>query len=389
MENLDSLAPHFRLAKERWVDAPALSEHYQSVLESYGGNSYGLMATIKSFIECVCLTILGEFGKSSPSATPTTTELLVEALRCLGLQNTRGASKVDKLLSAHNKMADALSDIRNEDCPLAHGKDGFLDTLTNNERRAFLITADTLLALLLSALEGKEPDLEYTREPYERFEYLHDRIDRNIVADATTEEDGDRQLVVVTLRTGSLQEGFELRIEPSRLLYAIDRTAYVEFLSSSAAPVPSDMTSDEAKETSDVSIDLRRAPDPEPAVAESVSSYDGVLTRLKEGFEQYLRSVGLIGTDGSGQQLRDSLLAAAESHLGLDWTAREPLVSAMKVALRRTLVRFGIDRRKAESNADQLVSWFKVEAAELRGAADRSMTGGVSGDRSGEQPSPA
>src|SRR5262249_10339360 len=154
--------------------------HYESVIQSYQGNSFGLLATIKSFIECVCLTILGEFGKSMPSATPTTTDMYVEALKCLGLQNSRGASKVDKLLSAHNKMADALSEIRNESCPLAHGKDGFLDTLTVNERRAFLITADTILALLLSALEGTEPDLQYTREPYERFEYLHERLDTNI-----------------------------------------------------------------------------------------------------------------------------------------------------------------------------------------------------------------
>jgi hypothetical protein len=374
MEDLDSLAPHFRLAKERWVDARALSEHYESVLESYGGNSYGLMATIKSFIECVCLTILGEFGKSSPSSTPTTTELLVEALRCLGLQNTRGASKVDKLLSAHNKMADALSDIRNEGCPLAHGKDGFLDTLTNNERRAFLITADTLLALLLSALEGKEPDLEYTREPYERFEYLHERIDRNIVADATTEEDGDRQLVVVTFRTGSLQEGLELRIEPSRLLFAIDRTAYVEFLSSSAQADTTEITSLDSEETPDLSIELRRAPDPEPAVAEEVSSYDGILSPLKEGFTEYLGSIGVIAAEGSGQELRNSLLAAAEPHLGLDWTAREPLVAAMKVAFRRTLVRFGIDRDQAESKGEQMTSWLKIHASDLYGGESRIIT---------------
>src|SRR5207245_2632995 len=97
--------------------------------------------------------------------------------------NTRGASKVDKLLSAHNRLTDALSEMRNENDPVAHGKDGFLETLTVNERRAFLLTADTILALLLSAYAGTEPDLQYTREPYDRFAHLHKRVDRTITVE--------------------------------------------------------------------------------------------------------------------------------------------------------------------------------------------------------------
>ena len=45
---------------------------------------------------------------------PSTTELLVTTLDRLGLRNTRGASKFDRVLSAHNKLADALNDCRNE-----------------------------------------------------------------------------------------------------------------------------------------------------------------------------------------------------------------------------------------------------------------------------------
>jgi len=188
---------------------------------------------------------------------------------------------------------------------------------------------------------------------------------------------------VVTLRTGSLQEGLELRIEPSRLLYAIDRTAYVEFLSSSREGVPTDVTSGDSEEISDLSIELRRAPEPEPAVAEAVSSYEGVLSPLKEGFDEYFRAIGVIASDDrSSHELRDSLLAATEPHLGLDWTVREPLVAAMKVALRRTLVRFGIDREQAESKAEQLTSWLKIYASDLYGIESRIMSSTGSSDRS-------
>ena len=102
----------------------------------------------------------------------------MEALKTLGLESGRGASKLGKVLSAHNKMADALIEMRNEHDPIAHGKEGFLDTLTTNECRAFLVTADTILALILAAYEGNEPDLRFTREPYERFARFHDRVDQ-------------------------------------------------------------------------------------------------------------------------------------------------------------------------------------------------------------------
>ena len=368
MDDLDVLAPHFRRAKERWSEAPALSNHYKTVAQSYEGGGHGLIGTIKSFIECVCLTILGEFGKPMPSSDPSTTELLVEALKSLGLQSSRGASKVDKLLSAHNRMTDTLSELRNESDPVVHGKDGFLDTLTANERRAFLLTADTILALLLAAHDGTEPDLKYTREPYERFVHLHERVDRAVTVESAIEDDEGRQLVVVTLRTGSLREGIELRVEPSRLLYAIDRTAYTELLASSAvepeaAPSPSEVT-----EEAQAAVEPTRVSESAPPVAAVVASYEGALSPLKETLVEYLESLGVSAGGGApaGASLHDSLLATAAPYMGLDWTTREPLLASMKVALRRALVQFGIDRERADQGAEHLISWLKIQAVGLK-----------------------
>jgi hypothetical protein len=253
---------------------------------------------------------------------------------------------------------------------VVHGKDGFLDTLTINERRAFLVTVDTVLALLLFAHDGTEPDLQYTREPYERFAHLHERVDRAVAVEAAIEDDEEHQVVVVTLRTGNLPEGVELRIEPSRLLYAIDRTAYVELLASSAveaeaAPGPAEVVSEES-----VEVEPARVSEPAPPTAEVVPSYEGALLPLKNALSQYLETLGLSTVTGTptGANLRDSLLAAAERHMGLDWTTREPLQAAMKVALRRTLVQFGIDRARAEQGAEHLTSWLKIQAVGLTAA---------------------
>jgi len=59
---------------KRWVycvppvdNANFAWDHCEAVAENYHDNSYGLMATVKSFVECVCLSTLGEFRKSTSS----------------------------------------------------------------------------------------------------------------------------------------------------------------------------------------------------------------------------------------------------------------------------------------------------------------------------------
>jgi hypothetical protein len=362
MEDFDSLVPHFGLAKERWPQAPTLSNHYRAVKESYEGSAHGLIATIKSFIESVCLTILGEFGKTMPSSDPSTTEMLVETLKTLGLQNSRGGSRLDKLLAAHNRLADTLSEMRNENDPIAHGKDGFLDTLTANERRAFLLISDTILALVLRAHEGTEPDLQYTREPYERFSHFHQRIDSTVTVESVVDNDSENQEIVVTFKTADLPDGIQLRIEPSRLLYEIDRTAYVEMLASSLVIALEPAISEEVSVTAPP--DMRRAPEPDAPTPEVVRSYEGTLSPLKNDFEGYLRSLNVSPTvmASDGMSFEDSLLATADRSMGLDWASREPLLAGMKVALRRTLLQFGVESRRAEEIAEHLVSWFKIQA---------------------------
>jgi hypothetical protein len=84
--------------------------------------------------------------------------------------------------------------------------------------------------VLLNALEGKQPDLTVTREPYESFPHLNERIDRAVSVEARIDEDGERSMVVLSVATGPQGEAIELRVEPSRLLYGLDRSAYIEVL---------------------------------------------------------------------------------------------------------------------------------------------------------------
>jgi len=355
MDAFDAFVPQFRRAKERWPDAPTLASHYSAVVESYEGSGLDIIATSKSFIECVCRTILVEFGRPEPRSDSNTTYLLREALRALGLENSRGASKLDDVLTAHNKMADALTSMRNNYDPVAHGKDGFLDTLTTNECRAYLVTADTILALLLAAYEGKEPDLLSTREPYERFERFHRRIDEAVTMDASIND--ETGLLMVTLRASSQDEGVELILEPSKLLYALDRTVYVELLRAAAISVPP--VEAEPKGAPIVTGPFAEAT---TVMSQVVSEYGGPLSPLKGPIQKFLDSLGGLEAVVASTNLRDSLLATAERNMGLDWTERESLQAGMKVALKRTLTKFGIAPDRAEQTAERLVGWFKANA---------------------------
>ena len=102
------------------------------------------------------------------------------------------------------------------------------------------------LGILLNALEGKEPNLAVTREPYETFKHHNDRIDRYASVETRVDEEGDRPVLVFSIATGSREEPIQLRVELSRLLYGTDRQFYIEVLKATN-PV-SMVTVDEAQE---------------------------------------------------------------------------------------------------------------------------------------------
>lgn len=368
MPDLDAVAPNYRRAQQRWSAASTLARCYDSLDTCFNGNAHGLVEHVKSFVESVCLTIMGEFREPMPSAQPSTTELLVAALGPLGLKNTKGATKLDKVLSGFNRLADAIGDMRNETGPVAHGKDGFLDAIAADHARAFLHAGDAILGTLLSAFEGKQPDLIATREPYESFPHLNERIDRAVAVEVRIDEDEDRPIVVFSVVTGPRGEAIELRAEPSRLLYGIDREAYVEVLKTADLAVAGEQGDEEPA----AEVGRREAGEPmapaigpvEGPVTELVAEYKGDLATFRGDVELFLQAEGVdpAGAAVGSARLIDSLLATAQQNMALDWKKREPIQARLKVAFKRVLVRFGCAVDQADAVADRLVSWLRVQA---------------------------
>ena len=365
-ESLDTIAPHFRMVSDWWPDAQNLQNHYLAVVQSWNGNRHGLVEIVKSFLECVCLTILDEYGEDGEEnkTLRSQTNMLVKALSLLGLNNTREGGNLSRILSAHNKLADALSDMRNERGPVAHGKDGFLDPLTANHLRTYLLVADTLLALLLAALKGTEPDLRGTREPYERFQHLHDRIDASVSVETSVDNDSETSAIVVNISTGALTDGVELRIEPSRLLYAIDRTAYIEMLAASTNQVVETRAGEITSPAPPAIPTVEASEEPPPKI---ISAYTGSLQPLADQLRQYIQTLNLpdVKAPSSGGELIDFLLATAEANMGIDWRERDAMQARMKVALKRTLSQFGLPDEMARNGAKHLVEWFSIQTVGL------------------------
>jgi len=117
---------------------------------------------------------------------------------------------------------DALGKFRDKAGPVSHGKEGFAQKLSAHHRRAAVLAADALVTFLHEAYLERESDPVTTLEPYERFPNSNALIDFHVEAEAASSEDG---WLDVTLRLPG-GETLDLTVEPSRLLFGVDREAY-------------------------------------------------------------------------------------------------------------------------------------------------------------------
>ena len=103
---------------------------------------------------------------------------------------------------------------------------------------------------------------------------------------------------------------------------------------------------------------------PLPAAA-VVDNYSGALAFIREPLRRFLQGLGGLEAAAAfaNSPLIDSLLAATDRTAGLDWNTRQPLQAATKVALRKTLMKFGVEATRAEQSAERLLLWLKNNAS--------------------------
>ncbi|MCF4150877.1 abortive infection family protein [Dethiosulfovibrio sp. F2B] len=367
--SLDDIAPAFKAAASRWPDAPNLQEHYVDLVTTFECKGCSMIELCKSFVESVCITVLNELGYPVPSNRPSTQTYLTVVLESLGLQNTRGASVFDKVLSAYNKLADALNEVRNQEGGIAHGKDGFIDAINERHSKVYLLSADTIIFVILQAYDGKDPFLLKTREPHTRFSHLNERIDAATQIEAEVDEDG---VVDLSFQAGTLRDGFNLRVPASELLYCLDRQAYVDVLDALGGVVIQ-TEEEEMSETEEVSpeepgftinqeevaVDQKEFLSRKPQV---VTSYQGKYTDQISSLYDFIIHDLLRGNDTSAAQVENltySLLRGMEELAVIDWNKRNSRETKVRLFVKKLIKIFGLEEID-ESSVEQIVAWLTI-----------------------------
>lgn len=222
--------PGIREACSHWRDAPMLQQNLEALEQTLDQNNDSCIDCAKTMIEVVCRVIVESFH--TPQAPlkpvqemPSLSDWLSAAVRALKLGDIRD-DKFKKLVSSHHKLAGALNDLRNQAGPTSHGKDPYLERLAIHHRRSAVLAADAIVAFLHKAYLDARLNLISSREPWERFVDSNALIDAHVGLGVETDDEGVPSLQFL-LPGGDV---LPLTIEVSRLLYQLDREAYVEAL---------------------------------------------------------------------------------------------------------------------------------------------------------------
>lgn len=222
--------PGIREACLHWRDASMLQQTFEALERTLEQDNDACIDCAKSIVEVFCRIIVDELDSPAQpvkptDAVPSFSAWVSAAVRVLKLGENQN-SKFLKLVSQHHKLTTALGDLRNESGPVSHGRDGFLAKLSVHHRRSAILSADALVTFLHQAYLEAQRDPVSSREPWERFEALNQLIDANIGLELVTDDEGNSELRV--LLPGD--EYLSLNIPVSRLLYLLDRDAYIEAL---------------------------------------------------------------------------------------------------------------------------------------------------------------
>jgi hypothetical protein len=222
--------PGIREACRHWRDAPMLQQTFEALEHALDQNNDACIDCAKTIIEVFCQVIIESFHTPQTpfkpvQDTPSLSDWLSSAVKALKLGDVRD-DKFKKLVSSHHKLAGVLNELRNQAGPASHGKDPYLERLAIHHRRSAVLAADAIVAFLHKAYLDAQLDPSSSREPWARFADDNALIDVHVGLMVETDDEGLTSLRFM-LPGGDV---LPLSIEVSRLLYELDRVAYVEAL---------------------------------------------------------------------------------------------------------------------------------------------------------------
>lgn len=361
----DDIVPAFKKVKDRWPDAPNIQARYRDLVRAYDDKSSCLIEHSKSFLEMACKTILNEIGKKIEISRPTTTKILKETLEHLGHKNTHGNSIFDAVLNSFNKISDALSEIRNNEGFIAHGKDGFLDEFSEWNLRVYLVAVDSILLFLLKAFDEFEPDIRYTREPCTRYKHHNKKIDNYTWVEAETNDEGKLEFIV---KRNAKDKGYSLNVSISEFLYNYDRDVYVDLLKSQKeselAPEPEEEKYD-SKDLDKALYDFKkrekkRRKKLDGKKCQLISEYKGKFKTKVNPLYDYVEQNVFDSNPNNVYQIQEltySLLTNMEPLAVVDWQTRDSTRSKVRLMVKKLIRQLEMKDIK-EKQVDLILDWL-------------------------------
>lgn len=232
---------------DHWRHATTLQQTRESLEEAFEAENDGCIDAAKAMVECACRIIVDDLDDpTSPAkpqeANPDFGRWVAAAVQVLDLDEVRDNS-FKKLVSQYHRLTTTIGDLRNKAGTLSHGRDGFIAKLSKHQRRTALLAADAIVTFLHEAYLERGPELIRTREPYDRFMRTNELIDRYV--GITAQEDDEEALIRIEVVLPN-DDLITLSVEASRLLFEIDREAYISALNAAReadAVAPADKAS--------------------------------------------------------------------------------------------------------------------------------------------------
>lgn len=243
--------PGIREACAHWRDAPMLQQTFEALKRTLEHDNDACIDCAKTVVEVVCRVVVESFHTQQvplkpTQDTPTLSDWLNAAIRALKLGDVRD-DRFKKLVSSHHKLADALNDLRNKAGPASHGRDPYLERLAVHHRRTAVLAADAIVAFLHMAYLDAQLNPSSSREPWERFAADNTLIDAHVGLAVDAEDSDSSTPTLRFLLPGG--DDLSIKIEVSRLLYQLDRGAYVEALNAArGVQAPDDQSIEEQGE---------------------------------------------------------------------------------------------------------------------------------------------
>lgn len=219
--------PGIRVFCQHWSHAQTLQNTFETLERTFAEEQDACIDAAKAMVECACRVIIKTLDdprnpQKRSNSDLTLAQLLGLATKMLKLGEIRHRAFSD-LIREYNRLAEALRVLRNEAGTVSHGKDGFISRLSIHHRRAAILAADAIVTFLHEAYLEQEMDPLLTLEPYERFTLSNQIIDKYTSLRVGEDQEEEFLSVTILLPNG---DGIPLTIEPSRLLFGVDRQAY-------------------------------------------------------------------------------------------------------------------------------------------------------------------